>query len=280
MKTIVVPVDFSPTSKNAAFFAAGVTARLKNARMILYNEFDNIVAGSDGSPLADEPEARKKIAETALQNIQAEILAIESSVDITCHAIEEGSFIKSFERFIIGQSVDLVIMGITITSGIEQTLVESNALQLVGKHACPVMIIPPDAKFRGIKNVLFATDFENIEASVPAENVQSVLNIFSPVLHVVNVNNEDVRSKQGYAHERKALEFLLQSCNPVFHFIRDVDFKKAINQFVAEKDIDLILTIPKKHSFLQTLFHASHTKQLIYHVEVPVLAIHEQTNSI
>ena len=59
MKTFIVPVDFSDTSKNAAHYAMQIASGVDDARVILLNVFDEIVAGADGTPLQDDMEARK-----------------------------------------------------------------------------------------------------------------------------------------------------------------------------------------------------------------------------
>lgn len=275
MKTFIVPTDFSETSKNAAIFAAQVASTVQDSRIILYHEFDNYVSGSDSSPLSDEPEARKTIANLALQNVKAAMQQAAGSVQITCIAEEESSFIKSVEKFVQDKMADLVLMGITDTTGIEQTLFGSNTLKLVNKNICPVMIIPPDARFKGIKNVAFATDYKDIKSSSPTKNIHAVLDLFKPTVHVVNVNEEDVQVSAGYLEERNALESILEGYHPTFHFIRQATFAEAISGFVSDKQIDLIITVPRKHSFFSNLFQASHTKQLAYHSEVPIIAIHE-----
>ena len=48
----------------------------------------------------------------------------------------------------------------------------------------------------------------------------------------------------------------------------------AISTFSEGHNIDAIITVPRKHSFLESLFKSSHTKKLAYHSHVPILAIH------
>jgi nucleotide-binding universal stress UspA family protein len=274
MKTIVVPIDFSDTSKNAAIFSAQLAATIPGCRIILYYEFSNFVSGSDSSPLANEPEARKKIAEMALENVKTSMQNV-AIAEISYVAAEDSSFIKSLAKFINDQNADLVIMGINATSGIEQALMGSNTLNLVNKNVCPVMIVPPNAHFKGIKNILFATDYKEIETSTPVKNIKTLLQIFRPDVHIVNVQEEDRELSEDLAKEKKKLQDIFNGYKHEFHFLRQDDFADAISQFVADKNIDLILTVSRKHSFLSTLFSTSHTKQLVYHSHVPVLAIHE-----
>ena len=70
------------------------------------------------------------------------------------------------------------------------------------------------------------------------------------------------------------MEEKLGSFNPEFYFIRSYDFMDAINQFVEDKNIDMILTIPKNDSRLPNFFKTTHTSRLVYHSHVPIVAIH------
>ena len=68
---------------------------------------------------------------------------------------------------------------------------------------------------------------------------------------------------------------LFEGFKPEYHFAEDTDFTECINEFVAAKSIDLIITIPKKHGLIDSLFKRSHTKMLAFHSHVPLLVIHD-----
>ena len=38
--------------------------------------------------------------------------------------------------------------------------------------------------------------------------------------------------------------------------------------------IELLIVIPQKHNIIEKLFAGSHTKELVFHGEVPVLVMH------
>jgi nucleotide-binding universal stress UspA family protein len=277
MKTFIVPTDFSETSKNAARFAAQVAAQLPDASIVLYNVFDKIeTGGSDGSTYENNHEARKKIMETALESVKRDMLAIAPNISVTIQAEEDGSFINSLERLARSQKADMIIMGITGATRLEQIFIGSNALTMVNKNICPVMIVPPDAQFTGIKNVAFTSDFKEVAKTTPVKPIQAVLNIFNPTVHVVNVDSEHyVEVTEEYKAEKAVLEEILKDYKREYYFIRLFDFVEAINQFATDNSIDMILTVPKSHSFLGGLFTSSSTKKLAYHSHVPVIAVHE-----
>jgi nucleotide-binding universal stress UspA family protein len=276
MKTFIVPTDFSDTSKNAARFAAQVAAQVPDAHIILYNVFDKIETGSDGSVIYNDHEGRKKIMELALESVKIDMLALSPGINVSLIAEEEGSFIDSLERLARHRGADMIIMGITGATRLSQIFIGSNTLNMVSKNICPVLIVPPEATFTGIKNVVLTSDFKEVDRTMPVKSLLAVLSIFKPFVHVVNVDSEHyVEVTEAYKTERAKLDTILSDYEREYYFIRLYDFIDAINQFTDDHNIDLILTVPKNHSFIGGLFKSSHTKKLAYHSHIPLIAIHE-----
>ncbi len=274
MNTFLVPTDFSDTSKNAARFAAHIANVVADSQLILYNVFDTIEAGSDGTPLESDDAARGSVMELALESVKSELSGI-TNVPITLVVEEEHDFVGSLDRYIRHNNIQMVIMGITGGNKLEQIFVGSNTLSLIEKQTVPVMIVPPEAQFKAAKNIMLISDFEDIEKTIPAHDLKTVLNLFGCNLHVVNVNDEHyVQVTAEYQAGRVQLQEMLKDYNPEFYFIRMYNFMDAINQFVTDKNIDLIITIPKQHSFLSHFFKTSHTKKLAYQSVIPIIAVH------
>lgn len=275
MKTFLVPTDFSETSKNAARYAAHIAKQYQDIQIILYNVSDEIAAGSDGTPTADDEHSRHKVMQLALESIRIDLSKI-TQCQITCVAEEGTSLIDSLDRFARHNSVDLIIMGITGSTRLEQIFMGSNTLKMVDRGTCPVMIVPPFAQYKGIQDIMMTSDFKDVDRTMPVKPIQKVLDLFKANLHVVNVDHEHyVELTDEYKTERGKIENILAGHNPQFYFIRMYDFMEAVNQFVEDKEIDLIITVPKRHSFLSNIFRSSYTRKLAYHSHVPIIAVHE-----
>jgi len=275
MKKFLVPTDFSDTSKNAARYAVELAMDDPNTTIILYNLYDKLAPGSDGTPLTESDEDRKKVLNHALANLEIELHEI-STVRIEYVAEEGNSLVESLEKYIRYNGIDVVIMGITGATRLEQIFMGSNALNMARQGVCPVIIVPPKAQFKKIKNVLLASDFKNVKSTTPVAQIKEILDIFKPNLHIVNVDSEHyVELTDEYKSERAWLAKTFEPYNPEFYFIRMYDFLDAISNFAADHEIDLIVTVPRKHSFLSGLYKTSHTKKLAYHSHIPVVAIHE-----
>ncbi|HVU59041.1 MAG TPA: universal stress protein [Puia sp.] len=277
MNNFLVPIDFSETSRNAARYAAHISTLVPDAHLILYNVFDSLEYGSDSSPLGTDEEedaSRKAIMELALESVRTEISPI-TSARISLVAEESNRFLDTLENYVKNNDIQLIVMGITGATRLGQIFMGSNTLNLIKRGTVPVIIVPPRAHSESARNVMLLTDFKDIESTIPIQTVKTVLDLFKPRLHIVNVDHEHyVQVTEEYKGERAKLEGLLKDYSPDFYFIRLFDFMDAINQFVADNKIDLILTFPRKHSFLSNVFKSTNTTQLAYHSHVPIVAIH------
>jgi nucleotide-binding universal stress UspA family protein len=275
MKTIIVPTDFSSTSKNAALYAVKFAASI-DAEVIFFYEYDNISVGSDSSPVSDSAEAGNIIAETALANLRTEVeQAGGNGVNIILSPVRGNSFLDSLEHEIKIKRADLVIMGITEDSNaLDQFLTGSNTLKLVNRQLCPVLIIPSTATYTQMKDVVFAADYKQGTLATAFTRIQELLDLHRPFVHIVNVDEMDVQAQEGFEQQKRLLDIFFEQFNHEFYFLRQPDFTKGINVYVANKKIDMVIVISKDHSFPASLFQVNHTKQLAYHSTIPVLAIH------
>jgi nucleotide-binding universal stress UspA family protein len=217
--------------------------------------------------------SRAAVSAKELEKLKGKI-ASRGIVNITCVA-EEGSFIPNLVSYVANNQIDLVVMGTTGATNLKKVFMGSNTLNVVRTINTPVMIIPPTVKFHPIKNVLLTSDFQNIEATTPFHEIKKVLNLFGAKLHIVNVDSEHyIELTETYKKERLLMEEKLGSYNPEFSFLRAFDFLEGVSRYMDTKKIDAIVTIPKKHGFLSTLFQVSNTKKLGYNSKVPIFAVH------
>lgn len=274
MKTFIVPCDFSDTSKNAALYAVQLAADVKDSSVILINALDEIVAGTDGTPLHVDNESRMNLSLWGLENVKNS-LPTGSGVPVTCFAYL-GTIKRDIDEYAIKHKADMIIMGITGSTRLDQVLIGSTTLNVISNAKTSVMIIPPYASYKGLKNVLLTSDFKDVINTTPFNSLIKLMKMFKPRLHIVNVDSEHyVELTDEYKKERIVLEEKLIGYSPEFSFVRSYDFVEGINQYVDTRNIDALITVPKKHNFLSQLFRTSHTKKLAYHSHVPIIAIHD-----
>jgi len=261
MHRVIIPVDVSETSLRAARFTAKMLAGRKDAVAILYTNYDT---PDDHDISINYLETLKKeFLKTGVQSIEL---------------VEEmgGDLINNIARLAQTLRATLIAMGITGKSTVRQALFGSNTLKLVDKNLYPVMIIPPDAEYKGFNHVAFASDFKNIEKTTPSELINAVLEMFDPMLHIVNISKDHyVYPTEYMLLGKEVFRKMFSNYRTEFYFISRDDFFAAIDNFISDYSIDVLITIPKHQSNATSILKASHTKRLAYHSHIPILAAHE-----
>lgn len=261
MTTVIVPVDLSETSLNAAEYAAHFLTGHSNVSIILYHSY---------AKEAELPEMEQQLNDLK-QRLSA---AHPVQMEVLLH--HESDFVEGLEKAARHRRADLIIMGITGKSAIKQVLFGSNTLKMAETKACPVLIIPEHARYSDIRNVMLTSDFKDTRNSTPSAPIKEILNVSKPQLHVVNVDKDHyVSLTEEYEKQKQDLRNLLADYNPEFYFLRMFELEEAINLFAKDKEIDLIIVVQKNHSFMERLFKPSHTKKLSFHSQLPILVIHE-----
>ena len=233
----------------------------ENTQAILYNNYESeddydVVIGYQES-------LKKEFLKNGVTNVE-----YESEMG--------GELIENISRLAHTMRATMIVMGITGKSEVRQAMFGSNTLKLVDKNLYPVMIVPPDAVYQGIRNVAFASDFKDVEAHTPAAIISSVLEMFNPMLHIVNVNKEHyVSLTEEIEAGKEAFNRMFSAFKTEFYFITRNDFYEALDNFIKDYNIDVLLTIPKHQSNAVSLFKSTHTKRLAYHSRIPILAAHE-----
>lgn len=260
MINIIIPLDFSQTSLNAAHYAANMYKGRADVTLILYHYYSH---GED-----------TETAMEYLNSLKNELAEMGSVVETELESGEK--FIDSLAAFAHVKRAYMVVMGLTGRTPMAQRFSGSNTLLMSEKEVCPVLIIPEGVVFKGISNALITSELKFVEETPCLLTVKRVLAYFKPALHILNVDSKHyIELTEEYKAEKDKMEALMAEFNPEFYFMDLYDFHESVDAFATDNDIDLIIIAPKYHDFFGKLFKTLHTKKLIYQSKVPVLAVHE-----
>ncbi len=260
MLQVIVPLDFSETSFNAAHYACNMYKNRNNVNIILYHYY----SGHEDV----------NMAHNYLDSLKKELQACTAQIET--YTESGDNFIDCLNAYAHVRSAYMIVMGLTGKSGLAQRFYGTNTLKMAEKNVCPVLIVPEEARFNQIENVVITSEMKYVEESPTLLTIKRVLQDFKPSVHVLNVDESHYISlTDAFKEERDKMEGLLKDFNPEFYFMRLYDFHEAVNLFTEDKNIDIIITAPKHHSFYERFFKTQHTKKMIYQSKVPVLAVYE-----
>ncbi|MFY0252810.1 universal stress protein [Chitinophaga sp. 30R24] len=277
MKTILVPTDFSDTAYNAAIYAISLAKTIGVSRIVLYHAYELIVPIPDMPsmiPMVNPDDLRDASLE-GLEKMKSELSDLVPS-DVTLVTRADNTLLSATIQDVSkNEEADLIVMGITGGSKLEEILVGSHTVDVAKVSTTPVLIVPPQAKFKPVRNIVFATDLKEVVETTPIDHLQQLLTLFNAEVQVINIDHKNKNFAPNTTFETLMLDAMLEKFNPVYHFIDNTDVVEGIMNFADESQADLILTIPKKHGLFEGLFKRSRTSRLAYQTHIPLLTLHE-----
>jgi nucleotide-binding universal stress UspA family protein len=276
MKTIIVPIDFSPISLNAAGYAAEM-ARSISADLSLFH-----ICLLPITTYGDVPFPIENM-DSSLSSAEDKILQVKNDL-----AIRTGGKVKIDTEVRVAATVTgelanycsskkpyAVVMGTQGTSAIERIFFGSNTINAMKHLAWPVIVVPPEAKFTAIKRIGLACDLKKVDANLPFSQIKSLVTQFNADLYILHINPE---GSKGYTADKtvetRALQNMLCDLHPAYRFIDYEDIETGLEEFAMTNKLDLLITVPKRHNIIDQIFHKSHSKKLVMHTHMPVVAIH------
>lgn len=274
MKTIVVPTDFSSTATNAMEYAVDL-AKETGSSILLFHAYQVPVSMTDVPIVLISVEDLQKNAEFKINEIKKSLeTASSGAVKIYAEA-KLGDTVDELAELCNKVKPFAVVMGTKGDTGIERVLFGSTTLKAVKHLNWPVIVVPPGAKYNGIKRIGFACDFKEVVHSTPSGLIKDFVKEFKAELHVLNVDYKNAHFSPDTPEESVLLHTMLEELSPKYDFIEDDNIEAGIENFAKKNNLDLVITIPKKHKLLEGLFKKSHTKDLIIHSQVPIMCVHE-----
>lgn len=280
MQTIVVPTDFSVTAKNAALYAIQLAEDLGVTKVVFYHAYQFPVSVDPMMPTLQmmDLDEIKKIAESGLSSFVNQVRD-SIATKVVIEAVNEFNVLDTgLEQLCEKLQPRLIVMGITGGGKVEEVLVGSNTTTISRKSKVPVIIVPAECKYTPLEEIVLACDLKKVAETTPVNPIRELLNRVDQTrlkFHILNVTEEGQAVTDEQASQSEVAESLFRQYNPHFHFVEGNDFKEVINNFATAHEIDLIITIPKKHGLFEKLFSRNHTKLLAFHSHVPLMVVHE-----
>jgi nucleotide-binding universal stress UspA family protein len=281
MKTILAATDYSPAASNALEYAAAL-AQATHARLVIFNVFSLATPSSSAPfsmPTVDELIKLNNQRLTLIGEILAETYGLEIEAVTTTSQFMEG-LLKQVRK----QQANLVVMGMR-GSSLTTQLFGSTATAAIKEAKFPVLIVPEEANFYGIRRMLFACDYQYLTRSSnlsPIQDLATTLKAKVQILHVEKIDSPlDSPLTIPLKKNRPDMEALLEGIKHEYKFLRETNIALGIEKGIEDYNADLLVMVPHKMKFWESIFRPSLTRKLAMHAHIPLLALpNRRTRSI
>lgn len=272
METIILATDFSEAALCAGKYAAALTRQIPVARIVLYHScyvpvtVDTPLTDDDYSLLQKDSADRLDDLRRELMPLAAEGLKMECLTGIS--PIQEA-----MRTDLLKEDPGLIVMGITGKNQLKEKIMGSQAVMAARHTAVPLLLIPFDAAFKGIKKAIFAWDMKYSARLFPEKTFRKMLHILKAELLVLNVDYKNKNFGAATVDEQKFMHQVLEGENVRFYYSNHPDAAGGIIDFAERQGADVVMVIPRKDTFPESLFRKKVTKRLAFHIKVPLLIL-------
>lgn len=273
MKNILVPVDFSECSMNAAQVA--LTLASKSGASLVYLHLHTTRSQKRHVPpagMAGDSEEEKKTIGRIRAQLDQLIKKAEGAGVKAKHVLALTSAEDWIENYIVPFRIDLVVMGTHSSKRLLGKL-GSTTLKFIRKTDVPVLVVKRRIVKFGLKQIVFASDFHT-DWIKPFRTVLDLVDAWKANLHLLYVCTpyHFVSSREVTANIWRFLhQFRGVTCTT--HVYNALDEAVGIQEFSADHNIDLVALTTHGRTGAAHLIHHSIAEGTVRQVDVPVLLI-------
>lgn len=270
MKTILVPCDFSKEAVEAYKFALDISEQSDlDVKVVNMIDIPVYIAGVDVPYYTYDTSLRAHLQEAALKQFNDMKKKVGGSSRVSFEVIYDNvlSGIRSLEK---KESIELVVMGTTGSSGIEEILFGSNTEKVVRFCKAPVIAIRRAPDFSKIKTIVFPNDLA-LDQSDLINRIKDLQDFFNAQIHLLWVNTP-ARFRADSEIQGMMQEFVqhygLKGCKLVIK--SDVTEESGILHYSREIGADMIAMATNGRRGLSHLLNGSIAEDVVNHVDCPI----------
>ncbi len=291
MKKILVPVDFSENTENTCLYALEIAKKFNSEIRLFHSYFDQIIVSDSSFPTGVDTDTMMNEqllrdievrAKADIQELQAWLLNKIKKEELhhikVVYTIEGGEPETEIVEISKEHNPDIIIVG---SSGKGKTgfLMGSVSRKIMTRSLVPVLTVPKDYTYKGIRRVTYLTDFKGDDFKM-LNNLFSLLKDFNINIICVHLNLYDSKREDNQENMRQIMDQFKDEITGGKLSCKLIDSKEideGIEQMVQEHEIDLIAFLSHKRNLFQSLFKHSVTKKDLYQASIPLLAFHQDS---
>ncbi|WP_052102717.1 universal stress protein [Porphyromonas gingivicanis] len=290
---VLVPVDFSDFTPNVVAVAFHFAAR-RNLEVILLHACYNQIVTSPLMFFGEVQAVPSKAELNTHRELEHAIKKMEQLEKEIQEHIEKGELPKvTFQSMVRGGVAEdiilaiarqappmAIVMGTRGKSRRNDDLIGSVAAEVIDRAKVPVFIVPEETQVTDlakIENVGVATSFD-----------QRDFVLFDRMMHLMEPNTPNYRlfNISRSAKEWSDLELRAMTEYHRVHYpnskiefskLDEGDFSEALNTFITEKKIGLVVVNTYRRNLFARFFNPGMARRMLFHAGTPLLVMHSSS---
>lgn len=266
---ILLPTDFSESSRNAAAYALQFFREIPCTFYLLHvsiiskgseNQINNSIPGEVQDNFSDLLSWLNDLKVNADHSFQ-----IDHTSNFLIEAVREQ---------VVQKNIDLIIMGTKGQPAKTGSIIGKNTGDVMMKVKCPALAISPSAVYKTQKEILFPTDYKIHYSTKMLETLFTLTGLSNASVKILELfNSEDEPSSEQITNK----VYLQNSLTPVspqvqtYYSLRNSDLDPL---FSENENIDMIVMAAKNLNLCQKLLRSNSNIKLPLLKDLPLLVLH------
>lgn len=269
---ILIPIDFSETSKMALEHAVNLCGKFQS-ELYLLHVFTPLSA--DVFPMMDTASQYAEVKEVANEQLTKIATEFKERMGVTVNIeIRDGSPSKEIVAAAKELDVDMIVMGTHGVSGLEEFFLGSNAYRVVTSSSVPVFTIQKHADKFGYRNIALPIDSSAHTRDKVSEAVYFAKHYGSTIHIAALITEEHEEEKAQFNLKIKQIEELLEreGISYLTTTKHGDNIASMTMEHAKEVNADIIMIMTEQEASTG-LFVGPYAQQVVNHSKIPVISI-------
>ncbi len=276
MRKILIPTDFSENAFNALKYACEVFKHERTEFYIVHAYADEVYrqdAANERSILEALKVSALKSSERQLKQTEEQLKKYASNPKHSYRFVPVfANLIDAANDWVEREDIDIVVMGTRGATNDRKIVFGSNTLQVMRYVKCPVLAIPEDYEYHPPKQVLFATNYMVPYKRRELKLLGDMTGSFRSTVHLLYIDSIKTLSLRQEDHQQ-FLKTCLQKSELRFETTPETDKTFAITKYILHGDIDMLVIVNSRHSYLEDMLYQSTMDKLGLHLKIPFFVL-------
>lgn len=276
MKNILIPTDFSSNADHAIAYALNIFKCERTNFYFIHAYADEVYGPYHNVDKDTFDKQKNSIAEESEKKLQKLVADTQTKTHNPLHKYEAissfESLVDAINDFADSKNIDLIIMGTKGKTASSKITFGSNTVQVFKYVKCPVLAVPDQYSYNQPKKILFPSNY-----MLPYKRRElKLLDIMAgefkaEVISLYISDFEDLSLRQ--LDNKKFLEESLPHARLSFTRTGVKNRANAITEYIKEHDIDLLVMVNSRHSFLEDLLYQSTIDEMGLSSTIPFMVM-------
>lgn len=279
---MLIPVDFTDTCNNAVDYAMEWARAYGYARIILLKTFygslfDNLVPAAEYMHVNQDYMAQEREeSEKKLNELHSRLTERAGGDLKIVKAVSELPLLRAIMEVVEDEKPELIVVGSDNYDHSSNGFIAGNVISIAKISPIRVLIVPSHSTYVPVKQALVPCNYTMVETLDKLDSYQaSSIAWRTKKLLVLNVDPGEkyLHPDEQFKKAEAALHEYLKNFEHEVFYSNNKNIINGIIDFCNAHEVEVIIALPRKHSFLYSLTHKSISEAIYRNAMRPILIL-------